>query len=38
MIPAALPPLAIGYFVFGGSTFFKFPKESNENINHAMGL
>ncbi|WMT53730.1 hypothetical protein [Ferroplasma acidiphilum] len=42
---AALPPLAIGffglgigYFVFGGSTFFRFPRENNENINHAMGL
>ncbi|MGC8609444.1 MAG: hypothetical protein ACP5UV_06200 [Thermoplasmata archaeon] len=45
MIDAALPPLAIGffglgigYYVFGGSTFFEYPKESNENVNHAMGL
>ena len=30
--------LGIGYFVFGGAAFFKYPKESNENINHAMGL
>ena len=24
--------------MLGGSTFFRFPKENNENINHAMGL
>ena len=42
---AALPPLAIGffglgigYYVFGGAGFFRFPKENNDNINHAMGL
>jgi len=41
----ALPPLAvgffglgIGYFVFGGAGLFKYPKEINEKVNHAMGL
>ena len=45
VVDAALPPLAIGffglgigYYVFGGAGFFRFPKENNENINHAMGL
>ncbi len=42
---AALPPLAVGFFglgigylVFGGSGLFKYPKESNERVNHAMGM
>ncbi len=40
-----LPPLAVGFFglgigylVFGGSGLFKYPKESNERVNHAMGM
>ena len=42
--PLPLPPIAVGFFglgigylVYGGSTFFRLPKEKSEAINKALG-